>query len=425
MRYFLLIVLFSFGAETALSQTYIDYYREGSTAKKEGNFELFLSSIQKADSLRPNHPTILYNLASAYSLNQDVEMAFQTLEKRISFNTDSSFITDEDFRNVLEDGRVDKLRDLIRISSSTQEFSSKVFSISEKGFHPEGITYDELTNSFLISDVHEGKVVSYSRAGVKNRTIINLSEEGYWGAFGIAIDPNDKNILWITTSALPQFKYFKDGDEGKAALLKVEAKSGEILQVFLPKEDGNHMFGDLTISTDGTIYITDSMQPYIYSLKVGDTELSLFIENDTWWNLQGVAISEDNSTLYVSDYILGVYTVDVSTKSDKPVLLANKNVVTRGSDGIYRIGNKLVLLQNGTRPIRISSLELETQSKSSEQRFALLDRAVEGISEPTLGVVVNDELYFISNSPWAFYTDDSKPKLDEWPIINIYKLSFE
>lgn len=423
MKIFFLVGILLIGIESTFAQTYIDYYRQGVEAKKEGDIALFLNAIQKADSLRPNHPTILYNLAGAYSLNQDLEMAFLTLMKRISFNADSSFIADEDFEDLFQDNRMDELRGLIESSTSKKENSAKVFSITEKGFHPEGITYNKATKSFLISDVHEGRIVSYSRYGEKETTIINLSEQGYWGAFGLLVDPEDENILWVTTASIPEFKYFNEEDEGKSALLKVDIERGEILEIFFPKEEGNHMFGDLTISIDGTIYITDSIQPYICSLKLGEKELSLFLENNSWWNLQGITISEDNTTLFLSDYILGVLKVDIASKKVHPLLPLNKNAVTRGADGIYRVGKKLVLLQNGTYPIRTGFLELENKEGILSSELRVLDRAVKEIGEPTLGVVVGSQLYFIANSPWAFYTDERKPKLNEWPVVHIYSLT--
>src|SRR4051812_29203572 len=45
------------------------------------NFSGFLSNLQKADELRPNHPRILYNLADAYAVNGQRAESLAVLER--------------------------------------------------------------------------------------------------------------------------------------------------------------------------------------------------------------------------------------------------------------------------------------------------------------------------------------------------------
>ncbi|MEP0463143.1 MAG: hypothetical protein ABJD55_17050, partial [Flavobacteriaceae bacterium] len=55
----------------------------------------------------------------------------------------------------------------------------------------------------------------------------------------------------------------------------------------------------------------------------------------------------------------------------------------------------------------------------------IIDRAVHELNEPTLGTIQNGILYFIANSPWAFYDENGQPKLDEWPRLQIRKFELD
>ena len=84
---------------------------------------------------------------------------------------------------------------------------------------------------------------------------------------------------------------------------------------------------------------------------------------------------------------------------------------------MYRHGNKLVAIQNGIRPHRVTAFELDDDGLSIRRGWTLVANLPE-FDEPTLGVVRGDDLYFVANSHWnRFDRDNRLPEGLTGPII--------
>ncbi len=205
------IILFSFVlsifiqlpivAQTTVSEE----YQLANEAYEAKNYPAFLSHLQKANELRPNHRTILYNLAVAYTLNNQYEKAINTLAYRASFYAVNDFSEDADFNSLKELEGYSQFLSQIEEQNTPALNSALHFEFVELGFHPEGIAIQPETKNFFISDVRCGRIYSFDETGSNMRKFIDLKELGFWGAMGMAFDKTDPNILWVTTSALPQF----------------------------------------------------------------------------------------------------------------------------------------------------------------------------------------------------------------------------
>jgi len=111
--------------------------------------------------------------------------------------------------------------------------------------------------------------------------------------------------------------------------------------------------------------------------------------------------------IVVPDYVRGLAIVNLRTNQiswlygDKAALI--------GVDGVYFHHQALILTQNGTTPQRVILVELDpslariTGSKVIEQ--ASLD-----FGDPTHGVVVGDDFYYIANSGWSQLDDHGDVK---------------
>ncbi len=293
-------------------QTVNDYYRASIQAYEENRFDEFLEYAKKADSLRPNHRTLLYNVAAGYALNAKPKEAFLTLKYRIGFYAVNDFEEDQDFKSLSEEQLKELKRD-IAILNEPKESSELVFELNLEGFHAEDVTYHQADDRFFISDVHNGLIVSVGMQGESPREEFDLKELGYWSALGLAFDPNEENILWVTSSMMNIFSAFVDSLDGKSVVLKFDISNGELLASYeLP---GKHVLGELVISDTGDLYISDSIEPYIYSIKRGSSEVEEFLTDERWFNLQGLDIDQENNLLYISDYITGAYRVGLANKN--------------------------------------------------------------------------------------------------------------
>ena len=421
MKYFLTIILF-WGLQTnAFSQDFVQHYRDGIADYENQDFDGYLHHFQKSDSLRPNHRVLLYHLAKAYALNKQPEKAFEVLKYRAGFYALDDFSEEKDFSILGDSGLLDKLINLINKTNEAKKSSETVFEVDIPGFHAEGIAFHHQKKRFFLTDIRNGLIYSVGFEGDNPRKELDLKEFGYWSALGIKFDPQNENQLWVTTAAMENFERYDDSLSGRSAVLNFDINNGKLLMKF--EIEGNHVFGDLIFAEDGSIIISDSGEPTLYKISNEREEIMEFISSPEWWNLQGIALSESKKMVFVSDYITGIYRIDLETKEVKAV--SERNELLRGADGIYLKGDKLIMLQNGTSPKRVASLTLTYSGMGITSSINFPDNALEELDEPTLGVLVGSELYYIANSPWAHYSQEGEPILENWKPIRINKLSIK
>jgi len=88
----------------------------------------------------------------------------------------------------------------------------------------------------------------------------------------------------------------------------------------------------------------------------------------------------------------------MTTKDVAPSASAG-NTDHRGDD------NRLIAIQNGVAPHRIQAFTLSRDGRALRSAETL-ERAVPGWDEPTLGVVMDGALVYVSNSQWPKFGDD-------------------
>src|SRR6185295_9171661 len=118
----------------------------------------------------------------------------------------------------------------------------------------------------------------------------------------------------------------------------------------------------------------------------------------------GLAFDADERTMYVADYSRGILRVNLATREVVPVPTADE-VLALGIDGLYRVGSTLVGIQNGITPHRVARFALAPDGGRIDS-VSVLERARPDYAEPTLGVVVNGDLYYVANSQWEHFRDD-------------------
>jgi hypothetical protein len=96
--------------------------------------------------------------------------------------------------------------------------------------------------------------------------------------------------------------------------------------------------------------------------------------------------------------------VDLATRQVR-LLAADENVLALGIDGLLVTGGHLVAIQNGVTPHRVVRLTLDGPG-GRIVRSEVLERARPDYAEPTLGVVVGGDLYYVANSQWERFRDD-------------------
>ncbi|MBY6128821.1 hypothetical protein KUW15_08855 [Qipengyuania aquimaris] len=255
-----------------------------------------------------------------------------------------------------------------------------------------------LVESVLV-DVEEGRIAVTS---IATRSLWGTTPDGSWrqvelgnadNLTGIVYDSASGDI-WVASGNVDQ----SDDDVAHFSGLMSVLKGPEGPRVAAPD---NVVLSDLHRAIDGTLYASDPLNGGVYFLGPEREAMETLLEPGTLRSPQGLATSEDGKQLYISDYRYGIAIVDLATRKVSR-LSADVPVILDGTDALFRRGNSLVAIQNGTSPMRISQFELSDDG-SRVVGHRVLEIAHTQWTEPLSGYLGREALYYIGNGQWDKY----------------------
>ena len=283
--------------------------------------------------------------------------------------------------------------------------STVAFTLAERDLAPEGIAHDPKTGAFFLTSVRKRKVVRVAPDG-SAADLVPSGRDGMLATLAIALDGR-RRALWVSTEAVPGMEGLRKEDEGRSALLELDADTGRLRRSLDPPGARDACVGDLAVGTDGTVYASDPRRGRLYVLPPGAKELAVLVPEGRLGSPQGLAPSPDGRWLFFADYTLGIVRADLRscTRSGcagpEALLLLDTpgDAAVTGIDGLVWAGDGLVGIQNGLRPHRVVRLRLAA-SMDRITSLDLLERAHPRFDEPTLGVRVGADLYYVATSGW-------------------------
>ena len=211
--------------------------------------------------------------------------------------------------------------------------------------------------------------------------------------------------LWFASAAVPQFEYVGE-ERGRTGLFRLDTKSGAITRAaVLPQHAEEQVLGDLVITGD-TIYTTDSLTGAVYRYDIAADSFTTLAPPGTFGSPQGLALDASERHLYVADYIGGLYRVGVHDGGIERLVVEGP-ASDYGIDGLYRHRGRLIAIQNGIRPHRVTAFRL-SQDGTTITDSRLLAANLPAFDEPTLGAVHGDDFYFVANSHWNRFDEDNR-----------------
>ena len=389
----------------SLGQDVHALYNEANAAYKEKNFATFIAKTQEMLKLRPHHQAYIYNLAAGYALTGRKSEAIALLSQAAAMGFVYPDIEkDPDFAALRGEADFDAVLKKLADNQQPITHSEKAFTVHEKGLVPESIAYDSNTRTFFLSSVYRRKIIAVNSRG--DARDFSRAADGLWSVMGMKVDAK-RHWLWVCTAGHKQMADAKAEDDGKTAVFKYELPSGKLLKKYFVPDDGQkHWLGDLTLDSRGNVYASDSLSPALYVIRTEKDVIELFCGGPPFINPQGLALTPDETKLLMADYLKGFFLIDLRTKQVSPVTVP-ENVAAQGCDGIYRVGDDIIAVQNGIKPNRVVRLTLSKDWRAIE-KLAVLEANNPLFDEPTLGVVVDNRFYFIANSQWGAIDDNGQ-----------------
>jgi sugar lactone lactonase YvrE len=344
--------------------------------------------------------------------------ALQWLQRFAATGLSYDIAKDDDLKALLAEDGGQKIVAQMKERSKPIEKAELVCSLPQADIMPEDITYIKSSGSFVVSSVQHHTLyrVSLPKPGSKECAVQEMplaADAKRWPAMAVSADPKRKT-LWMTASAMPGFSGFSKEDDGKTALLEIDSTSGKVLHRFDPGTTGPAVLGDMCVTDDGTVYVTDSIGGGVYRLH-GDLETARLQKiADGLFSPQSPVLSRDGKRLFVADYTMGIAVIDLAmanTGTKINYLPHPENVAVVALDGLYLSGDSLLGIQNGTDPIRVLRLRLnpaQTEITGAE----VLEQASERMGDPTHAVAVDGWYYVSANVGWS-KVDDNTGKLKD------------
>ena len=251
-------------------------------------------------------------------------------------------------------------------------------------------------------------------SAIAGRTILQIDASGVatpWlqgdapvaGVLGLALD-EARGLLWAASAGMAAAVPADDPLRDKAELLKIDLESGRILARYRAPDAPRRNFGDVAVGPDGAVYVSDSTAGDVWRLPAGGEALEALVPSGVFGSPQGMALDADGKALILADYGSGLHRIDLANGRVTPVP-APGDASLIGVDTVLRRGDALIVVQNGTAPMRVLELGL-SPDHTRVLSVRTLAANLTDMADPAGGSLDEDALVFVAVSQLGSYGDD-------------------
>jgi hypothetical protein len=233
----------------------------------------------------------------------------------------------------------------------------------------------------------EGGVTELLKAD-KNNGILSVT--------GLAVDA-ENNRLWLSSAATAAFTGYPVEDKGQSALLELDLETLEVLGRYKVPDDGlDHEPGSVVVTDDSHVYLIDRATPVVYKKAPEQDQLESFFTSPELLGLTDIAVSPDNSRLFISDAKKGIMVID-------PIVVQSTMLTVPETLNLGGIGSldynegQLFMIQGGFEPQRLIRLTLDGTGEAVET-VGPMAIALSEFNKPSLGAIWGDRIFFVANS---------------------------
>jgi sugar lactone lactonase YvrE len=374
-------------------------------AIQENNYAKLRATLVELKPLMPGNPRVTYNLAASETKLGNPEAALAGLRNLAGMGLVYDLAADKDFSSLIGNSEFAAVLKRIEENKKPVTHSTPAFALAEPDLIPEDITHDPKTERFFISSVRKAKILTGDGKEFAKAP---------WSVLALRIDA-ERRILWASTGWVPHCEGCDKADKDRTALLAFDADSGTLKQRIDSPVKG--LLGDMTISRHGEIYISEGIYGAVFRLPVGGKAFERLDVPGEFPSPQTPALSEDEKTLYVPDYLRGIAAIDLASGAVRWLAPAD-DIALSGIDGLYVYRDSFLAVQNGTTPPRIMRFSLDLHKQE------VLEANTAGLGEPTHGTIVGNSFYVIANTGWGDYDDQGVKKPGSAPVVSsIWKIT--
>lgn len=380
------------------------FFNEALEAQKKQDLPRYRERLERAAELLPDPTRLLYRLAAARWADNDAAGALAAFKLQIDRGFFRDPRKDAELKAWLENPAFKQ--ELERLDALlVPKVASELAFVAAEPDLVEGIAHDPQTGAFYLSTVHRRRIWKRG-AGGKTRMIVESAAAGLKAPLGMVFDQK-RQLLWVVSAGLPQAAGLAPAQLNHSEVWALDPKTGAAKKN-IPAGEGQ-LWNDIELGPDGTIYLSDPGKARIDRLTP-DFRVETLIADAGLRSPGGMALSADGQSLYVADWTHGLARIDLERKKLE-WLRPPATATLLGIDGLRRVGSSLIAIQNGVRPHKILRLELASDGRSIVSAQTL-ENNVPDWDEPTLGVIVADDFYYVGSSHWPRFGEDGTPPVD-------------
>jgi hypothetical protein len=398
------ILLFASDSVTNARDELAALRKQAHAAREAGDHSGYLQGTLKVRTLLNNYPSAILSVARAYMEAGDSEKALDALTEFADLGQmDDGMIdgSNKTFAPLADSPRYKAVLEKFAQNKMPASTAETAFSLSDPGLVAEDIDFDPASKSFLITSVLEKKIVRVSESGAATDFAQSPS---HWPMLAIKIDAARK-LVWATEVALDGFTAAPKADWGRSAVLCFDYATGKLLRRV--EGPAGAALADVVLAPNGDLILSDGEKGGVYRLRNGNLQL---MDGTDFISPQTAAMLPDGKRVFVPDYLRGIGILDLDSGSLKwLVQQATPGAALNGVDGLYFHRGSLFVTQNGTSPERVVRLILDP-SFSRIVSSEIIERNTPTLGDPTHGVFVGDDFYYIANSGWSELDDHGNLK---------------
>jgi len=349
--------------------------------------------------LRPYQGEYMYNIVRAAALQDQKSEAYEMMLKMQRQGMSYDFNQTEDTLNIRKTQVYTYVNDLMVEAGKPAGEGTVAFRLPGNPKDFQAMAWDPSRNKYLVGTAEKGQVLAVGEDGTAEVLVEANDENGMWSVNGLAVDAA-RNRLWISSAATPKFSRFTPILQNNGGLFEFNLETLELVRpYFLPIDRLPHELGSLALTDDGHVYVIDRALPVVYTKLPEGDRLEPFVASRELIAFSDLAVTPDNSRLFVADRVKGVFVID-PVAEQASMLTGPENLNLGGIEGVEYAAGELFIVQSGFQPQRLMRLKLAA-SGSAVETVAPMAVALAEFDGPGVGAIRADALFYFANSNTA------------------------
>jgi WD40 repeat protein len=273
---------------------------------------------------------------------------------------------------------------------------------------PEGIAVHD--QKIFLSSIFKNKIIQYNINSQKASDFISTNEYNFGSGIGLFV--KDNLLFALTNSSI------KRSEKSIPSLFVFDIHDKKLIKTYSLNDSLNHLWNDLTFSSNNEIYITDTRLGKIYMIQYPEEKIVQYYSDSTIISPNGIDLSQDGKRLFIASDKYGIRILDRESKK----ITNSIDTATAGIDGLKYYNSSLYAVKNSALDHSKHRLLKINLSKDNN-----LIESVEGLelrndlwNVPTTIDIKDGYLYLLANSQMDNLDQEALRIIDTKVLTNTY-----